>query len=178
MGYQGAYFTSEDHSSATALQDGYILSSPVEPQKSPRPTLPVAAHISEVDDFGFISDPEGVLSTPKILDRDALRPTENTYAEDVIDPGAETDPGVYGRTWRDDKKLQDEHEVPEDNRKGKEKDEDIAQVVLFEYGVVVFFGLQEQQEKDILEDIHKVGIVKGMFGVQDWEIEECHFAVR
>lgn len=186
IGYQGSYFTSEPRQSPTALRDGYIISPLVEPQKSPlRPFPPAglmhdgyAAHMVEVevDDPGFMTEPESVLSASKTLGLDFLKPTENTYVED---PGAETDPGVYGRTRREGgKEPQSMPKVPEDTRKGKETDEDIAQVVFFDYGVVVFFGLQEQQEKDILEDIHKAGIVKGMFNGQDWEVEECHYAVR
>ncbi|KAG6918387.1 hypothetical protein DXG01_014788 [Tephrocybe rancida] len=56
------------------------------------------------------------------------------------------------------------------------KPEEVAEVVFFEYGVVVFFGLEERQERDILEDIERAGIAKRPFGEEKWEIEECHFA--
>ncbi|KAJ7132116.1 hypothetical protein C8R44DRAFT_773098 [Mycena epipterygia] len=55
-------------------------------------------------------------------------------------------------------------------------EEDVAEVVFFEYGVVVFFGLDEQQEKSVLEDIDNAGIMKQKIAEEDWEIEECHFA--
>jgi len=54
-------------------------------------------------------------------------------------------------------------------------EEDVAEVVFFEYGVVVFFGLEEQQEKSVLEDIENAGIMKQKIKEDDWEIEECHF---
>ncbi|KAJ7089680.1 hypothetical protein B0H15DRAFT_266547 [Mycena belliarum] len=55
-------------------------------------------------------------------------------------------------------------------------EEDVAEVVFFEYGVVVFFGLEEVQEKSVLEDIENAGIMKQKIPEEDWEIEECHFA--
>lgn len=57
-------------------------------------------------------------------------------------------------------------------------EEDVAEVVFFEYGVVVFFGLNESQEGSILEDIDNAGIMKRKMEEKDWEVEECHFAVR
>jgi uncharacterized Rmd1/YagE family protein len=56
-------------------------------------------------------------------------------------------------------------------------EEDVAEVVFFEYGVVVFFGLEEAQEKSIIEDIEKADIMKRKIDENDWEVEECHFAV-
>ncbi|KAG6840699.1 hypothetical protein C0991_005002 [Blastosporella zonata] len=55
-------------------------------------------------------------------------------------------------------------------------DEQIAEVVFFEYGVAVFFGLDERQERDILEDIEHAGIARRPLEEDQWEIEECHFA--
>ncbi len=55
--------------------------------------------------------------------------------------------------------------------------EDVAEVVFFEYGVVVFFGLEEGQERSILEDIENAKIITRKIAEDNWEIEECHFAV-
>jgi uncharacterized Rmd1/YagE family protein len=55
--------------------------------------------------------------------------------------------------------------------------DDVAEIVFFAYGVAVFFGFDEMQERDILEDIHGAGTVKGARAENDWEVEECHFAV-
>ncbi|EPT00621.1 hypothetical protein FOMPIDRAFT_1023730 [Fomitopsis schrenkii] len=54
--------------------------------------------------------------------------------------------------------------------------EDYAEVIFFAYGVVVFFGLTEQQERGVLEDVERAGVMRKKFGEDDWEIEECHFA--
>ncbi|KAJ7880323.1 hypothetical protein B0H14DRAFT_2707418 [Mycena olivaceomarginata] len=56
------------------------------------------------------------------------------------------------------------------------EDQDVAEVIFFEYGVCVFFGLEEQQERSILEDVENAGIMKKKISEDDWEIEECHFA--
>ncbi|KAG6831419.1 hypothetical protein H0H87_005240, partial [Tephrocybe sp. NHM501043] len=56
-------------------------------------------------------------------------------------------------------------------------EDQVAEVVFFEYGVAVFFGLDERQERDILEDIEHAGIARRPLEEDQWEIEECHFAV-
>lgn len=63
-----------------------------------------------------------------------------------------------------------------------EDDEDepakFAEAVFFSFGVVVFFGFEEGQERAILEDIHSAGIMRRPLDEDRWEIEECHYAVR
>ncbi|KAG7448726.1 DUF155-domain-containing protein [Guyanagaster necrorhizus] len=54
--------------------------------------------------------------------------------------------------------------------------DDVAEVVFFEYGVVVFFGLDEGQERNILEDIENAKIMDRKITEVHWEVEECHFA--
>jgi uncharacterized Rmd1/YagE family protein len=66
----------------------------------------------------------------------------------------------------------------EEERQPKRKEDEVAEVVFFEYGVVVFFGLDEGQERYILEDLDNAGILKRAIKEDDWEVEECHFAVR
>ncbi|KAJ4473120.1 DUF155-domain-containing protein [Lentinula aciculospora] len=51
-----------------------------------------------------------------------------------------------------------------------------AEVVFFEYGVIVCFGLSEGEEKSILEDVENAGILQRKINEEHWEIEECHFA--
>lgn len=54
-------------------------------------------------------------------------------------------------------------------------DEPVGEVVFFDYGVVVFFGLEEGQERSIIEDITNAEILKRPIPEEDWEVEECHF---
>ncbi|KAJ9105327.1 hypothetical protein QFC21_001695 [Naganishia friedmannii] len=51
----------------------------------------------------------------------------------------------------------------------------VAEVVFFEYGVTVFFGLSEREERDILEDCENAGIWTRPVADADWEVEECHY---
>lgn len=71
---------------------------------------------------------------------------------------------------------QDQRETPQEDRSRTRKEDDVAEVVFFEYGVVVFFGLLEEQEREILEDLEKAGVIKRPIKDDDWEVEECHFA--
>ncbi|KAH9074186.1 DUF155-domain-containing protein [Lactarius deliciosus] len=54
--------------------------------------------------------------------------------------------------------------------------DDAAEIVFFAYGVVVFFGFEEMQERYILEDVDGAGALKGVRAEGEWEVEECHFA--
>ncbi|PCH35243.1 DUF155-domain-containing protein [Wolfiporia cocos MD-104 SS10] len=56
------------------------------------------------------------------------------------------------------------------------REEDYAEAIFFSYGVVVFFGLNEQQERSIVEDVEGAGAMRRKFGEADWEIEEFHYA--
>ena len=55
--------------------------------------------------------------------------------------------------------------------------DDAAEIVFFTYGVAVFFGFDEIQERYILEDLHGAGALKVPRPEGEWEVEECHFAV-
>ncbi|KAI6148533.1 hypothetical protein BKA82DRAFT_4138473 [Pisolithus tinctorius] len=54
-------------------------------------------------------------------------------------------------------------------------EENVAEIVFFAYGVAVFYGFSESQERSILEDVANAGILKRQLKEADWEIEECHF---
>ncbi|EJD40214.1 DUF155-domain-containing protein [Auricularia subglabra TFB-10046 SS5] len=50
-----------------------------------------------------------------------------------------------------------------------------SDVIFFQYGVVVFYGLDEEQERSILEDTINAGIWIGARDDERWEIEQCHY---
>lgn len=52
-----------------------------------------------------------------------------------------------------------------------------AEAIFFSYGVVVFFGLEEGQERAILEDVQNAGVMRRPLEEDRWEVEECHYAV-
>jgi uncharacterized Rmd1/YagE family protein len=51
----------------------------------------------------------------------------------------------------------------------------VGEVVFFDYGVTVFFGLTEREERDILEDCESAGVWSRSLKEEDWEVEECHY---
>ena len=75
-------------------------------------------------------------------------------------------------------------ESPETIRAGRPKSQstkapemNVAEVIFFAYGVVVFFGLQEAQERAVLEDIENADIFSRKIEEDAWEVEECHYIV-
>lgn len=63
-------------------------------------------------------------------------------------------------------------------RKMKSEEENFAEAIFFDYGVVVFYGFREDQELGILEDVEAAGILLRKIPHDDWEVEACHYAVR
>lgn len=57
-------------------------------------------------------------------------------------------------------------------------EDNVAEIIFFSYGVVVFFGLQETQERAVLEDIENADVFSRKIDEDAWEVEECHYAVR
>lgn len=60
----------------------------------------------------------------------------------------------------------------------KEKEGPFAEAVFFAYGVVVFYGFTEEQERGILEDVEGAAVLADKLKETEWEIEQCHYAVR
>lgn len=159
-GYQGTYFSSRASQSPPSLREGYISSSPLRERTTSSPPLP-----DSLPDEGLEQDVQSHTPASEIL-------PITTSAAVEVDPGAETDPGLYN-TW----KPADDVQPPEIPLPPRNSDEDVAEVVFFAFGVVVFFGLEERHEKDILEDIANAGVVKRPIDEDDWEVDESHFAV-
>jgi uncharacterized Rmd1/YagE family protein len=62
-------------------------------------------------------------------------------------------------------------------RKSHSTTNQIAEAVFFSYGVSIFFGFQEDEERAVMEDIDAAGgWIRGL-GEDDWEVEEFHYAV-
>lgn len=68
---------------------------------------------------------------------------------------------------------------PTGKRSPSQPDPDsFAEAVFFAYGVVVFFGLTEEQERGVLEDVQAAGAMQKVMPEERWEVEECHYEVR
>lgn len=57
------------------------------------------------------------------------------------------------------------------------QDTHVAELVVFDYGVAVFLGFEEAQEKSILEDLNVAGLLTRPIEESDWEIEQGHYIV-
>lgn len=53
----------------------------------------------------------------------------------------------------------------------------VAEAVFYSYGVSVFFGFTETQEKEIMEDCLNAGAWSRPQEEDEWEVEECHYVV-
>jgi len=153
-GYQGTYFVQHSEPSADQIQEGYISTSPLTVRRS----VSFAGDEIETTDAeterGFATEPE--------------RDMTDIVPSSVDDPGAETDPGIYGPRPTP-LPAAPSTPVPEEH---------VGEVIFFEYGVVVFFGLSEADERGILDDVDNAGILRRKIPEEDWEVEECHFTVR
>ncbi|KAK7031388.1 DUF155 domain-containing protein [Favolaschia claudopus] len=133
-----------------------------------------AAHSPKDRIDGYISSESPVftrkplpLSTDSVPETPAFEEPQTPAFEDMLEtPASEPDPASNPFVDGAAEASQAVPAAPED---------DIAEVVFFEYGVVVFFGLLEEQEKSILEDVDNAGIMRKKISEDDWEIEECHY---
>ncbi|KAF4583448.1 hypothetical protein EYR38_002199 [Pleurotus pulmonarius] len=125
-------------------------------------------------DIGKAPTTDGYISSSPVLNRRAPDTPEHEIPASAseLEPmtassetEAETDAETE-RAWTPPRPTPSPMRPPE---------EDVAEVVFFEYGVAVFFGLTEEQEKGLLEDIEGAGIVRRKIAEEDWEVEACHF---
>ncbi|KAJ7257935.1 hypothetical protein B0H12DRAFT_1110686 [Mycena haematopus] len=124
-----------------------------------------AAHSPKDRNDGYISSESPVFTRKQHLPFSPGSVPETPMSEEVPEtPVTEPEPLV------DDASASEGPQAP-----AATVEEDVAEVVFFEYGVVVFFGLDEQQEKSILEDVENAEIMKKKISEEDWEIEECHY---
>ena len=67
--------------------------------------------------------------------------------------------------------------TPKNRRKSALYSNQIAEAVFFSYGVSVFFGFQESEERMIMEDCESAGVWARGEGEDEWEVEEFHYTV-
>ncbi|KAF5381350.1 hypothetical protein D9615_008346 [Tricholomella constricta] len=152
-GYQGTYFSSQPLPSSSL--EGYISSSsPVDTRKA----LPELESAGEHEQFAPSSETE------------FLAPSETEFEQEPLQ-------FAFTSTSSSETEHPPQRQVHwQSPPRPKPAEEEVAEVVFFDYGVVVFFGLEERQEREILEDIERAGVMKRPIAEQNWEIEECHFA--
>ncbi|KAF6745424.1 hypothetical protein DFP72DRAFT_824538 [Ephemerocybe angulata] len=156
-GYQGTYFPSQDlidlgepaethHHQA----DGFVTDDGG-PQGESASHLPGWVQPAEVDE---VREHDGYVSSS------SLPREQNVLASHPVSEFAyEYNPYPSSSSASSDRQL-----------------DNVGEVVFFDYGVVVFFGLAEREERDILDDIQQAGVLQRPIIEEEWEVEECHFA--
>lgn len=153
-GYQGSYFNAPPKRHSTELEGYVSSSSPVDTRKRLSTTSP------PTNDDTFSPNSENDLLAQSETEQEPEYFAGNSSASETETPSQRQ------VRWRTPPRSKSPHVPPAE----------VAEVVFFEYGVVVFFGLEERHERDVIEDIARAGVVKRPFHGDDWEVEECHFA--
>nr|XP_019009802.1 cytoplasmic protein [Kwoniella pini CBS 10737]OCF48583.1 cytoplasmic protein [Kwoniella pini CBS 10737] len=92
-------------------------------------------------------------------------PTQTSPSNDSqISPENETTPTSYSQQSRPIKRRRNSHST-----------QNVAEAVFFSYGVSVFFGFSESEEREIMEDCETAGTWMRGLDEEDWEIEEFHY---
>ncbi|RXW19342.1 hypothetical protein EST38_g6507 [Candolleomyces aberdarensis] len=147
-----------------------------------RPSMVRAPTLPDIEGFGGDVDSSGIV---------------NELVQDELHSAVEG-PSAYERQLAYERERQqeaDDHEAilgleqerlrqleyeqaleREQDRERERQLDSVGEVVFFEYGVLVFFGLTEREERDVLEDIEQAGVMRRPISEDDFEIEECHFA--
>lgn len=162
-GYQGSYFAPRPRSREGREDDGYV---------------------TEGREGGYVTEGSPIETR---RERNVSRILALT-AESEAEAGGEPDDGGFttdaaGETEVEPNDHRDQFQTPVLHQASPQQDpepeseEPIAEVVFFAYGVAVFYGFNEAQERNIIDDLENAGIFRRMVKESDWEIEECHFAV-
>ncbi|KAA1472562.1 DUF155-domain-containing protein [Dentipellis sp. KUC8613] len=99
--------------------------------------------------------------TPAAVQLDAPAPYVITAPSDVLSPPLEPAPLVLP--------IVNTPEIPAPAPNAT------AEIVFLGYGVVVFFGLSEGEERAVIDDLDAAGVVRRRRPEADWEVEECHY---
>jgi uncharacterized Rmd1/YagE family protein len=162
------YFTPQAVRSFSSNRDGYISSSPVEiRQRQHRQNRAAAEPKMDAANSPIASPGLSTEFSSFSTERPASMPVEGSPAPNNHDPSMP----------ESEAEVEDERIGRVATLKQAAQDDQVAEAVFFSYGVVVFFGLGEAQEKSIIEDIEKAGVPADPISERDWEVEECHFVV-
>ncbi|THU93627.1 DUF155-domain-containing protein [Dendrothele bispora CBS 962.96] len=178
MGYQGSYFHHDANQQHARREDGYITSSPVERRSVPDSALlsESAPLVSDSDAYTGASDAEADADVTSPMSDSEQRPGGNPFVMpiSIISPSTESHLTSLPSTTPPSSAL---HMTPLRDQEREQEEQEAVETIFFDYGVVVFFGFTEVQEKSILEDIENAGVLRRKIPENDWEIEECHFTL-
>ncbi|ODN74433.1 hypothetical protein L202_06827 [Cryptococcus amylolentus CBS 6039] len=137
-----------------------------------------ASEVSEPEVGTQISPTDGYTHIPSTaLNPDDLPPASSssedavgntTYHVGYLDP-----PIGEGHKHVSHKEPQEQPKIR--RRKSHGHLNNVAEAVFFSYGVSVFFGFREGEEKEIMEDCETAGAWQSPKSEDDWEAEEFHY---
>lgn len=133
-----------------------------------KPGESILSRLSEAEETGYQGtyfEPSGSPSSLRDGYMTSGSPNESKLSRDQNLPNNTADETDYEAAY-----------APKLAAREKREDASTAEVVFFDYGVVVFFGLEEAQERGLIEDLEANGVLKRKFKEEDWEVEECHYA--
>jgi uncharacterized Rmd1/YagE family protein len=119
---------------------------------------------------GFIRSSPDTRRAPVVPFRD-----EENGAESQTENETETETETEMETDRDTVRPAPSFVPPEPVE--PEPPQRVAELVMFDYGVAVFLGFEETQERAILEDCERAMTWIRKRTEENWEIERCHFVV-
>ncbi|KAI0690241.1 hypothetical protein C8T65DRAFT_588070 [Cerioporus squamosus] len=147
-----------------AEEDGYqgTYFTPMEPSTSPgiEGFMPSASPETSTRSVAFTSPSEDTTAG-----RRSAPEQEHTLSHEDMNPAFAAPPRTGGTTRSRTRR-----------RTSAAEQQNFAEAVFFEYGVVVFFGFREDQELSLIEDVEGAGIMARPIPHDDWEVEACHYA--
>ncbi|KAI0066852.1 DUF155-domain-containing protein [Artomyces pyxidatus] len=171
-GYQGTYFTSTSPAGrrAFSMHDGYISGGAGSPeQRRRRRTGDETEDETENERDPSITEDEGATA---VIARGELETEEEIDAAEETDLAGEETDIISPLPIPKSQPIP----LPSPSPLPGPATDDSAEAVFFAYGVVVFFGFEESQERSVLEDVAGAGAVRRIRPEDDWEVEECHYA--
>ncbi|KAG8933374.1 hypothetical protein FRC03_000514 [Tulasnella sp. 419] len=147
-GYNDTYFSTPDSPVDFSAQGGFISTSP--------PIL----RSRRIETLSRIPEGESEVETDGELD--------GNYEGLGMELGPDLPPPIV-------ENVRPRPIIKKSQSEARREEDRIAEVVVFDYGVVVFFGFEEGQERDFLDDLDKAMICVRPMPEAKWEVEECHY---
>ncbi|GJJ15049.1 hypothetical protein Clacol_009324 [Clathrus columnatus] len=147
------------------LLPGYVANVNLRSSPAPPQSTMIMSRMSEDEEYGY----EGTYF-PEVESPDSTFPQDGYISSSPL-----TNTNIHPNVTRR------RHHKRRDNTTNLgplTEDEHIAEAIFFSYGVAVFFGLSEMQERDIIEDLESAGAWVRKRPEEEWEVEECHYIVR
>lgn len=176
-GYVGGYFSPQESEGVTETalpyehpeSDAYLQSSP-ETLRQNLATTPASPSPARAMDLAEAS----LKSAPAVLEPASPGQMQSLPSPSPLSPHMHLSPSIppsNNTTPLTPPTIRG----PVRRKKDSHTSHNIAEVILFSYGVVVFFNLSSEQERLILDDLDTAELLNKKLKESEWEVEGCHF---